>query len=162
MDLSLAMLELALNSLDAGATLVKISLRAGKRSVLKVTDNGGGMDADTLSRAFQSGFSTKGGNGLGLYLARREAERLGGSLKLRSKQGGGTKATFRAKGIDAGDIASSLAVLIGDGADVILKARTARGRVSIDTRRLKRELGVSLEDAAARAAVKKYVNENLK
>ena len=51
MDLSFALLELASNSLDAGATLVKIRLRVGRRAYLKVSDNGRGMDGETLKKA---------------------------------------------------------------------------------------------------------------
>ena len=47
MDLSFVLLELALNSLDAGATLVKATLKVGRRATLKVKDNGAGMDRET-------------------------------------------------------------------------------------------------------------------
>jgi DNA mismatch repair protein MutL len=44
--------ELLENSLDAGATEVSVSLTQGGVKQLKVTDNGGGMDADDLPLAF--------------------------------------------------------------------------------------------------------------
>ncbi len=44
--------ELLENSLDAGATEISVSLAQGGIKQLKVTDNGGGMDADELPLAF--------------------------------------------------------------------------------------------------------------
>ena len=44
--------ELLENSLDAGATEISVSLMQGGIKQLKVTDNGGGMDAHDLPLAF--------------------------------------------------------------------------------------------------------------
>jgi len=44
--------ELLENSLDAGATEISVNLTQGGIKQLKVTDNGGGMDADDLPLAF--------------------------------------------------------------------------------------------------------------
>jgi two-component system sensor histidine kinase RegB len=52
------------------------------------------MDADTLARAEEPFFTTKEpgrGMGLGLFLAKTAAERFGGSLKLQSAKGLGTR-----------------------------------------------------------------------
>ncbi len=58
---------------------------------VEVTDTGLGMDADALARIFEPYFSTKAtGTGLGLVIARRNVELLGGTIAVRSEKGVGT------------------------------------------------------------------------
>ncbi len=62
---------------------------------LAITDNGEGMDAETLARATEPFFTTKGvgkGTGLGLPMVHGMTEQMGGRLMLRSSQGEGTTA----------------------------------------------------------------------
>jgi signal transduction histidine kinase len=56
--------------------------RAAGMAELEVEDNGSGVDPLTAGSLFQPGVSAKGSTGIGLYLARRLAERNGGSLEL--------------------------------------------------------------------------------
>jgi CheY-like chemotaxis protein len=68
-------------------------LKAGQYIRLSVADTGVGMDEETLSRAVEPFYSTKGigkGTGLGLSMVHGLASQLGGALELRSKQGLGT------------------------------------------------------------------------
>lgn len=59
--------------------------------IISVSDNGIGMDANTLRRAGDAYFTTKpNGSGLGLPTARHLVERLGGALKVTSGLGCGT------------------------------------------------------------------------
>ena len=59
-----------------------------------VSDNGAGMDAETLSRCFDRFYTTKsGGLGMGLPICRTIVEHHGGELSVRSTRGQGT--TFR-------------------------------------------------------------------
>jgi CheY-like chemotaxis protein len=60
-----------------------------------VTDRGDGMDEETLARATEPFFTTKGigkGTGLGLSMAHGFAEQSGGQFIIRSKKGDGTAA----------------------------------------------------------------------
>ncbi|HEY1131493.1 MAG TPA: GAF domain-containing sensor histidine kinase [Roseateles sp.] len=69
---------------------------ADDRLTLEVRDDGAGMPAADLARAFEPFFSTtfgQGGNGLGLFVAHSLASgMLGGSLELESRPGEGTVA----------------------------------------------------------------------
>jgi DNA mismatch repair protein MutL len=51
--------ELMENSIDAGATKITIDVEDGGRKLIKVTDNGRGMDAEDLSKAFEPHTTSK-------------------------------------------------------------------------------------------------------
>lgn len=88
------------NALDAGADDVRVVLRAqcrGSEIVFSICDNGPGMNEDILRRIAEPFFTTKEpgrGMGLGTFLVRTFAERLGGGLTYESAAGRGTTATL--------------------------------------------------------------------
>jgi DNA mismatch repair protein MutL len=51
--------ELVENSIDAGATKITISVEDGGRKLISITDNGCGMDAEDLMRAFEPHSTSK-------------------------------------------------------------------------------------------------------
>jgi len=107
-QLEMALLNLAVNARDAmpeGGTLTIAACRRSIRSgeiaglarghyiQLSVSDTGCGMDDDTLSRAIEPFFSTKGvgkGTGLGLSMVHGLTAQLGGGLTIESRPGDGT------------------------------------------------------------------------
>jgi signal transduction histidine kinase len=87
-------LNLLLNAADAvpdrGHCDVLLEAR-DQHALVRFTDNGRGMDPDTLARATEAFFSTTpGGNGLGLAVAARIAKAHGGTLRIASAAGAGT------------------------------------------------------------------------
>jgi two-component system, sensor histidine kinase RegB len=90
--------DLLKNSLDSGAD--RIGLQCCQQNgniVFSITDNGKGMDQETLNRAGEPFYTTKEtgkGMGLGLYLAKSLAERFGGQLHVYSEQGSETKVSI--------------------------------------------------------------------
>jgi signal transduction histidine kinase/CheY-like chemotaxis protein len=100
-QLELAILNLAINARDAmprgGLLRISAEAEAGGFVVIRVEDNGVGMDPQTLARAVEPFFSTKGvgkGTGLGLSMVHGLAAQLGGKLDLRSASGEGTTANI--------------------------------------------------------------------
>jgi PAS domain S-box-containing protein len=109
-QLESALLNLAVNARDAmpaGGPLIisareenlvqgnSLRLAPGKYVCLSLEDKGEGMTRDTISRATEPFFTTKGvgkGTGLGLSMVQGFAEQSGGRLRLKSERGVGTTA----------------------------------------------------------------------
>jgi signal transduction histidine kinase len=108
-QLEAALLNLVLNARDAmhgeGTIVIEArekrvaeqrgGLKPGTYVCLSVSDTGEGMDEETLRRATEPFFTTKGigkGTGLGLSMVHGVVEQSGGSLVLNSAPGQGTQA----------------------------------------------------------------------
>jgi PAS domain S-box-containing protein len=110
-QLELAILNLAVNARDAmpqggvlrleareevhAATAGPESLKPGTYVRLSIADTGSGMNAQTLARAVEPFFTTKGvgkGTGLGLAMVQGLAGQSGGRFGLSSTEGVGTRA----------------------------------------------------------------------
>jgi len=74
-------------------TIVLRSETAGADCLLTISDNGPGLSADVMPRAFEPLFTTRGfGVGLGLPIARQIVQQHGGSLTLHNGGAGGAVA----------------------------------------------------------------------
>ena len=97
-SLQAALLNLVLNAEQAmpeGGQLVLRSRATPTGIAIDLIDNGVGMDAATLNRAFDAFYSTKsGGNGLGLPTTRKIIEAHGGTLSVQSEPHRGTQFTI--------------------------------------------------------------------
>ncbi len=63
---------------------------------VEIRDTGGGIPVDVLPRIFDPYFTTKGrGTGLGLAIVQQIVESHGGSVRIESSPGEGTKVTLR-------------------------------------------------------------------
>ena len=121
-DLSQHILDIAENSLNAGADRIEITVEQdGGRNRLKlaVADNGRGMDAETAVKVLDPFYTTRTTRrvGLGLPFLKQSAELCGGSLRLESTPGEGTTlmADFALDCIDRpplGNIPSTLVTLL--------------------------------------------------
>ena len=96
-----ALCSIVRNAFDASPPDARVELRAavdGEHVVFTVRDAGSGLPPDAARHATEPFFTTKpagGGMGLGLYLVRLLAERLGGDFTLRANDGPGTTAVLR-------------------------------------------------------------------
>jgi hypothetical protein len=136
-ELSLHILDIGMNSLAAGATVVRITVIENLERdwlILRVLDNGRGMHARTLRRVMTGSFSTKLGRkkpiGLGLALLRQVSESCGGTFHVHSHPGKGTgvTASMRWSHVDRpplGDLETTLRALrlANPDADVQLQYR---------------------------------------
>jgi anti-sigma regulatory factor (Ser/Thr protein kinase) len=121
-ELALHILDIAENSLRAGASLVEISIvedSVSDRLTVSIVDDGHGMDAETISRALDPFFTTKNVRkvGIGLSLFREAARRAGGDLHIHSEHGKGTSVTaeFVRSHIDRqplGDMSSTVTAML--------------------------------------------------
>lgn len=121
-DLSLHILDVVENSIDAGAHNVEIQILEDlKADILKIeiTDDGKGMAGSALEKVLDPFFTTKKVRrvGLGLSLLQQAAQMANGDLGIQSEVGQGTtvKATFQHSHIDRkplGDMAKTLMTLI--------------------------------------------------
>jgi PAS domain S-box-containing protein len=129
-QLELALLNLVVNARDAMPTggLVELTAAAaeapspeappglapGAYLRLALRDTGAGMDAETLARATEPFFTTKGagrGSGLGLSMVQGLAQQSGGGLRLVSRPGEGTTAEIWLPRAEPSVAAATLPVL---------------------------------------------------
>ncbi|MCX6566152.1 MAG: ATP-binding protein [Candidatus Aminicenantes bacterium] len=98
-DLSLHVLDIAENSIAAGATLIIVTINESRKRnllTLRVADNGRGMSRAELRRARDPFFTTKEKRtGLGLPLLAQTAEQCGGGLTITTRPGKGTRVEAR-------------------------------------------------------------------
>lgn len=178
-DLSLHILDLAQNSITAGAALVKITVHEDPASdilSIAIEDDGQGMDKE-LQEKVKDPFTTTRDTrrvGLGIPLMAAACSRCGGELKIESEKGIGTKiiGTFKYSHIDRapiGNISDTVVSLILAGADpkasvdFIYKHIISKSEFSIDTREIKKILGedVSLGEPEVLSWIKDYIDEGL-
>ncbi len=150
-ELSLHILDIAENSLRAGAKKVEIlAVRDQARDQLKleVRDDGSGMDAGTLAQVRNPFFTTKHKKtGLGIPLLAQAAEQAGGGLTIDSSPGRGTRVavTFQWSHIDRpriGSMADTLLTIIAGHPEITVRYEERDGGhiFRLDTAELKSEL----------------------
>jgi len=121
-DLSLHILDIVENSIMASAGRVEISIEldtAADLLTLEISDDGRGMDEQTLKKALDPFFTTRTTRrvGLGLALLAQAARESGGEMDVSSRPNEGTRvrATFRLSHPDCkpmGDIAETIQTLV--------------------------------------------------
>ena len=148
-DLSLHMLDIAENSLRAGAKLIRIRLRddeAADRIELEVEDDGAGMTPEQCEAALSPFHTTRTERsvGLGLPLLAQAAREAEGDCELESKPGTGTKvrAWFQASHPDCrplGDFMATFVTLMQAHPEVafVLELETEAQSARLDTRELR-------------------------
>lgn len=152
-ELSLNILDIAMNSVKAGATLIEIEIeeRYGWRTLM-IRDNGCGMSPEFVSAVTDPFTTTRTTRkvGMGLPLLKLAAEQTGGTLSITSSQGedhGTTvRATFLIDHLDCvpvGDYASTMVTLIqgSPNIDFVFQYRSKSGEINLSTAEMRQILG---------------------
>ena len=174
-ELSLNILDVAKNSVSAGASFIRIDLNTDANGILtlQISDNGCGMDEEVLRGVTDPFYTTRKTRkvGMGLPLLKLAAEQTGGSLQLTSctvppHNGTDLKATFDTTSIDCmpiGDIVSTVCILVAGSPEIdfLFTDKTPLREVSLDTREIKAVLGeeISLAEPEIQAWMREYLEE---
>lgn len=171
-ELSLNMLDIAQNSISAGATLIELTVEedtAADRLTLRVADNGCGMTPEQVENVRDPFYTTRTTRpvGMGIPLFRMAAEATGGSLDIRSAPGEGTTVTAvcalsHIDRLPLGDMCGTVATLIrmNPQLDFVYRHAADGREFVVDTRQLRAVLGeVPLDDPDVAAWIDGYIRE---
>lgn len=171
-DLSLHILDIAENSIAAGARTINIEVTEDSVPdllTIELSDDGKGMTAEVSRQAVDPFYTTRTTRkvGLGLPLLKGAAEMADGALEVRSAPGSGTtvKATFRLSHIDRqplGDMVETITALLCSSSEVnVLYIHVRDGRkVVFDSKEIRDQLGcISLSSIKAMSVIRGYLNQ---
>ena len=174
-DLALHIMDILQNSTRAGASKIELDIVEDTvENTYKIifTDNGCGMDEDTVKRVVDPFFTTRTVRkvGLGLPLLKQNCEQTGGSLHITSKLGEGTQveAVFIHNHIDRptlGDIAGTLVLTASAYPDIhfIYRHKKDGETYEFDTEEVKEALdGLSIQMPEIIRYLREMICENLK
>ncbi len=126
-ELSLNILDIAQNSIAAGASLTEIVVKEDtekKELLIGIYDNGKGMTKEQVENVIDPFFTTRTTRkvGMGIPLFKMAAEQTGGSFSITSELGIGTKveAVFKTDSIDftpIGDMGSTISTIVSMNED---------------------------------------------
>lgn len=177
-ELSLNVMDIAQNSISAGASRITISVVEDQREDLlsiSVEDNGKGMSQETVQKVIDPFYTTRTTRsvGLGIPLFKMEAEMTGGSFKIDSQLGVGTTLTavFKLSSVDMiplGDINGTVQLLISCNPQLdfvyhrVLRTQEGEQReFTLETTELRQVLGeeVPLDTPDVVLWIKDYLSE---
>ena len=172
-ELSLNILDIAQNSISAGASLITIEVSektADKTLLIGIYDNGKGMSEEQVKSVIDPFFTTRTTRkvGMGIPLFKMAAEQTGGNLEIKSELGIGTevKAFFKKDSVDftpLGDVASTIQMLVtmNTDRDFVYKHSVDSKEFVCDTRQIKEILGdVPLDTYEVSKWLIEFIKEN--
>ena len=170
-ELSLNILDVAHNSISAGAKNIELSLSIGEETItVDIKDDGCGMSPEMLKKVTDPFTTTRTTRkvGMGLPLYKLAAEQTGGSLSIESRLGEGTdvSAVFYKNHIDCppiGDMPLTIAMLMAaaESANLIYRFKTANGEFEISSDELREILGegISLSEPEIQGWITEYIKQ---
>ncbi|MBE6649938.1 MAG: sensor histidine kinase [Ruminococcaceae bacterium] len=174
-ELSLNILDIAMNSVKAGASLISIKIdESDDKLLITITDDGCGMSEDMVKRVTDPFCTTRTTRkvGLGIPFYKLAAEQTGGKLEINSKtkenndavSGTEVKALFMKNHIDClplGDIISTVCTLIQGSPDINFEfSHKYNNEVYLSTAEMRQILGdIPLNSPDVLVWVREYLNE---
>lgn len=170
-ELSLNILDVAKNSVTAGATTISILVEeTPEKLTITISDNGCGMTPEFLARVTDPFTTTRTTRkvGLGLPLMKMEAQMAGGDLSIESTPGVGTTVTswFNPGNIDMpplGDLVSSIITLIQGSPDIdfVFTHKKKDRSYTLDTSEIRTIMGdIPLSEPEILSWLTEFLNEN--
>ena len=172
-ELSLNILDVAQNSIAAGASLITVEVNENtvdKTMLIGIYDNGRGMSEEQVKSVVDPFFTTRTTRkvGMGIPLFKMAAEQTGGGLEIESELGVGTsvRALFKTDSVDftpLGDIASTVQMLItmNTDRDFVYRHTVNEKEFVADTREIKGILGdVPLDTYEVSQWLLEFIKEN--
>lgn len=174
-DLSLHILDVAENGINAGADLIAITVQEDTKEdmlTIIIQDNGRGMSPEFVSKVMDPFVTTRTTRkvGLGLSLLQQTAREAEGDLALESWEGKGTKtkAWMKHSHIDRkpmGDMVETISTLIegNPGVDLVYDHIKDGGSYRLDTREIRTQLEeVPLNHPEVTRLIRDDIREGLK
>ncbi|MFT3951886.1 MAG: ATP-binding protein [Oscillospiraceae bacterium] len=172
-EISLNILDVAQNSVKAQAKLIEISVEAdfsADRLTVKITDDGCGMDAQTVANVIDPFFTTRTTRkvGLGVPFFKLAAEAAGGRFSITSEPGKGTDVTaeFQLSHIDRmplGNMPDTIHMLItlNTHIDFVYRYIIDGEGFTLDTREMREILGdAPLDEPEVSEYIRDFLREN--
>jgi anti-sigma regulatory factor (Ser/Thr protein kinase) len=175
-DLSLHILDIVENAIEAGARKVRIFVEENvKKNILfiKIEDDGIGMDKKTATEVLDPFFTTKRSKnvGLGLPMLAQSAREAEGDLRIESEKGKGTTiiAEFKYDHIDRrplGNLVDTLLAIIattGQEVEIFYEHKKNDKSFAFDTIDIRKGLnGIPLNNARILNYIRKSMIQGLK
>lgn len=172
-ELSLNILDIAQNSIAAGASLTEILVKEDtvkKELLIGIYDNGKGMTAEQVENVQDPFYTTRTTRkvGMGIPLFKMAAEQTGGSFKITSQVGVGTRveALFKTDSIDftpLGDMEATISTIVSMNEDKdFIYIRSVDGKeFEFSSAEIKQILdGVPLSEPSVIMWIESYIKEN--
>lgn len=174
-DLSLHLMDIIQNSIEAKAKRIYIEIAADKdedEMKILVEDNGIGMDKWMVEKVTDPFTTSRTSRkvGLGIPLFKASTEMTGGSFKIESEKGKGTRviATLKISHIDRlplGDISETIVNVIAayPEIDIELKLNNTRSQNIFKLSEIKEHLrGIPVNEVKVLEWIREYINEAVK
>ena len=172
-ELSLNVLDIAQNSIVAGASLTEILIKENteeKTLLIGIYDNGKGMSEEQVKNVQDPFFTTRTTRkvGMGIPLFKLAAEQTGGSFTITSELGVGTRvdALFKTDSIDftpLGDIEATVSTIVSmnEDKDFVYTRSVDEKEFVFKSADIKKILdGVPLSEPSVISWIEDYIREN--